>query len=64
MVTDGEEAVVTDFGLSKLLGGPEGELVSSRASATLRTSAPEILLHDAKITAETDVYAFGCLILG
>lgn len=59
------EAVLSDFGLSLVLeelGVPSGLTTSERVKGTLNYMAGELFLG-AKPTRESDVYAFGGLIL-
>lgn len=74
LVSDGGNALVTDFGLSTLIDKPVSEdttITAIREGKTVPFAAPELLLDDAKSdsnrirskTPQSDVYAFGMLIL-
>ncbi|EJD35782.1 kinase-like protein, partial [Auricularia subglabra TFB-10046 SS5] len=74
LVSDDGHALLTDFGLSTFIDKPESENTTNtliREFNTLRFAAPEILRGAARSasgrirskTQESDVYAFGMLIL-
>ncbi len=58
-----ERAVVTDFGIAKLMGESQSELTHTGLFVgTVKYCAPEQLRHDADIDARVDVYALGMLL--
>ncbi|KAG2108013.1 kinase-like domain-containing protein [Suillus discolor] len=71
LLNDDKTAVLTDFGLSSMLGDITGFSYLERSCAqpgAIRYSAPELLIFkesDASITPDirSDVYSFGCLAL-
>ncbi|KAG1749527.1 kinase-like domain-containing protein [Suillus lakei] len=71
LLNDDKRAVLTDFGLSSMLGDITGFSYLERSCAqpgAIRYSAPELLIlkdFDASIRPDTrsDVYSFGCLAL-
>ncbi|KAG8894796.1 hypothetical protein FRB99_000982 [Tulasnella sp. 403] len=63
LINDGGEAMLTDFGVSKLLGEvPSKFSTSSDQRGTPRWIAPELCMN-AAFTTQSDVYEFGCLAL-
>lgn len=65
LINDQGDAVLTDFGLSRLLnelGEPTGFTTSGRGQGGYGYRSPEILNGDLP-SAEADAYAFGSLIL-
>lgn len=67
LINDDYEAELSDFGLSRVLqglGGPSGFTTSETPKGTLNYMAGELFnVEKPKQTCETDVYAFGGLIL-
>ncbi|KAG9027828.1 hypothetical protein FS837_004158, partial [Tulasnella sp. UAMH 9824] len=67
LVNDSGEAALSDFGLSRILqelGEPTGLTTSETPRGTLTYMAPELLEEErSRPNRETDVYAFGGLIL-
>ncbi|KZV95740.1 kinase-like protein, partial [Exidia glandulosa HHB12029] len=74
LISDEDTAVLADFGLSTVVEKSEDDLTTVtdiRRANTLRFCAPELLLDDGVLqggrrrskTKESDVYAFGMLIL-
>ncbi|KAG8893571.1 hypothetical protein FRB99_001872, partial [Tulasnella sp. 403] len=67
LINDDGEAMLCDFGLAKFFGvASSGFTTSDQQKGTVRWMAPEQFQEDGKpvYTIESDVYAFGCLILG
>ncbi|KAG8893202.1 hypothetical protein FRB99_002140, partial [Tulasnella sp. 403] len=65
LINDDGEAMLCDFGLSKLLEDvPSGLTTTNGQKGTLRYMAPEQFGEKPLYTTETDVYAFGCLAIG
>ena len=64
IIEDGtERAVVTDFGIAKIMGESQSELTHTGLFVgTVKYCAPEQLRHDADIDARVDVYALGMLL--
>jgi serine/threonine protein kinase len=61
ILLDGDRALLTDFGLSKLLGSTNRLTAPGRMVGTAQYLSPEqIRGHD--VTPRTDVYALGCVI--
>jgi serine/threonine protein kinase len=61
-VNRGGDAVLSDFGLSSLVAGIANN--GSTTEGSYRWSAPELFQTNEIIrTAESDVYAFGCVCL-
>jgi serine/threonine protein kinase len=60
VLLDGEHAYLTDFGLSKLLGGNTRLTKPGRTVGTAAYLAPEQIRGEV-IDARTDVYALGCV---
>ncbi|KAG8898723.1 hypothetical protein FRB99_007195, partial [Tulasnella sp. 403] len=64
LVSDDGDAMLCDFGLSKLLEDvPSGLTTESGQKGTTRWMAPEQLGKHPVYTTESDAYAFGCLAL-
>lgn len=71
LLNDEKRAVLTDFGLSSMLGDITGSSYLERSCAqpgAIRYSTPELLIlgeSDASIRPDirSDVYSFGCLAL-
>lgn len=67
LINDYFEAVLSDFGLGRVLMGlgvSTGFTTSEAAPGTLRYMAQELIIGEApKVSLQTDVYAFGGLIL-
>ncbi|EJD47446.1 kinase-like protein, partial [Auricularia subglabra TFB-10046 SS5] len=74
LISDNGHALLTDFGLSTSIDKPDTEATTrtgTREWNTLRFAAPELLLDNARSasnrvrskTPESDVYAFGMLLL-
>jgi tRNA A-37 threonylcarbamoyl transferase component Bud32 len=58
-----ERAVVTDFGIAKLMGQTQSELTHTGLFVgTVKYCAPEQLRHDADIDARVDLYALGMML--
>lgn len=62
MVTDGIEAAVCDFGISKF-AGRSGLTTGNPAFGSRGFMPPEVIMEESDATLEVDVYAFGSLIL-
>ncbi|KAG8898664.1 hypothetical protein FRC00_002487 [Tulasnella sp. 408] len=63
-VTDEQTAVIADFGLSRLADHAESGLTTTKTlKASLRYCSPELLEDDARHTRESDVWAFGCVMM-
>lgn len=67
LINDCYDAEVSDFGLSRVLegiGAPRGLTTSEQPKGTLNYMAGELFKQDQpRYNRETDVYAFGGLIL-
>jgi serine/threonine protein kinase/CheY-like chemotaxis protein len=62
ILLDGDRALLTDFGLSKLLGGNSTRLTApGRMVGTAQYLSPEQIRGE-QVTRRTDVYALGCVI--
>jgi serine/threonine protein kinase/CheY-like chemotaxis protein len=61
ILLDGERALLTDFGLSKLLGSNARLTAPGRMVGTAQYLSPEQIRGE-QVTPRTDVYAFGCVI--
>jgi len=61
ILLDGDHALLTDFGLSKLLGSNARLTVPGRMVGTAQYLSPEQIRGE-DVTPRTDVYAFGCVI--
>ncbi|KAG8894521.1 hypothetical protein FRB99_001202, partial [Tulasnella sp. 403] len=65
LIDNDGEAMICDFGLSKLLQDiPSGFTTSNGQKGTTRWMAPEQFGEKAVYTTQSDIYAFGCLIIG
>ncbi|CAL1710049.1 unnamed protein product [Somion occarium] len=62
LVDDKLSIQIADFGLSRVLDPDSAKEVSIQSGA-VRWFAPEIVLHSAKASSRTEVYAFGCVCL-
>jgi serine/threonine protein kinase len=63
LISNNHEAVLTDFGLSKVIEDVNraGSSTSNRGAGALRWKAPELLgIHLIPVTPASDVWAFGC----
>jgi serine/threonine-protein kinase len=61
VLLDGDRALLTDFGLSKLLGRTTRLTAPGRMVGTAHYLSPE-QIRGQEVTARTDVYALGCVI--
>jgi serine/threonine-protein kinase len=61
ILLDGERALLTDFGLSKLLGSTNRLTAPGRMVGTAQYLSPEQIRGE-DVTPRTDVYALGCVI--
>jgi serine/threonine protein kinase len=61
VLLDGERALLTDFGLSKLLGSTNRLTAPGRMVGTAAYLSPEQIRGE-DVTPRTDVYAMGCVI--
>jgi serine/threonine protein kinase len=61
ILLDGDRALLTDFGLSKLLGSGAQLTVPGRMVGTAAYLSPEQIRGE-EVTPRTDVYAVGCVI--
>ena len=61
VLLDGERALLTDFGLSKLLSSTNRLTAPGRMVGTAHYLSPE-QIRGQDVTARTDVYALGCVI--
>jgi serine/threonine protein kinase/CheY-like chemotaxis protein len=61
ILLDGERALLTDFGLSKLLGSNRRLTAPGRMVGTAAYLSPEQIRGE-EVTPRTDVYALGCVI--
>src|SRR3954466_1111567 len=61
ILLDGERALLTDFGLSKLLGSTNRLTAPGRMVGTAQYLSPEQIRGE-QVTPRTDVYALGCVI--
>jgi serine/threonine protein kinase len=61
ILLDGERALLTDFGLSKLLGSNNRLTAPGRMVGTAQYLSPE-QIRGQDVTPRTDVYALGCVI--
>jgi len=57
LVSDGERALITDFGLSSVVA----TTASTSGGGTTRFMAPELLIGDGKITELCDIWSLACL---
>ncbi|KAF8517258.1 kinase-like domain-containing protein, partial [Hysterangium stoloniferum] len=63
LVSDDGVPCLTDFGLSRFVDDVSLLTTSSNVGGSLRWMAPELLLHNEKHSRESDVWAFGMMIL-
>ncbi|KAG8907351.1 hypothetical protein FRB99_004598 [Tulasnella sp. 403] len=64
LIGDDGDAMLSDFGLSKIIDDvPSGLTSSNMAGGTLRWMAPEVLLNGKKPDVLADIYSFGLLAL-
>jgi serine/threonine protein kinase len=64
-------ALLADFGLSRLLADHETSFFASHSSGAIRWAAPEIIPLDTenpnehvdKPNKESDIYSFGCIMM-
>ena len=65
LVNDCGEAMLCDFGLSKLIAeDPSGLTTTKSIKGSTRYLSPELVLEeDPQHTLESDVWAWGCLLL-
>jgi serine/threonine protein kinase len=61
ILLDGERALLTDFGLSKLLGSTNRLTAPGRMVGTAQYLSPEQIRGE-EVSPRTDVYALGCVI--
>jgi serine/threonine-protein kinase len=61
VLLDGQRALLTDFGLSKLLGSTNRLTAPGRMVGTAQYLSPEQIRGE-EVTPRTDVYALGCVI--
>jgi serine/threonine-protein kinase len=61
VLLDGERALLTDFGLSKVIGRTTRLTAPGRMVGTAHYLSPE-QIRGQDVTARTDVYALGCVI--
>ncbi|KAG8900387.1 hypothetical protein FRB99_006095, partial [Tulasnella sp. 403] len=65
LINNEGDAMLCDFGLSKLLQDvPSGFTTTTRQKGTTRWMAPEQFGEHAVYTTQSDIYAFGCLVIG
>ncbi|KAG2126827.1 kinase-like domain-containing protein [Suillus clintonianus] len=66
LLNDDKRAILTDFGLSTMLGDITGSPYLQRSCAqagVIRYSAPELLKESTRPDPRSDIYSFGCLTL-
>jgi Leucine-rich repeat (LRR) protein len=63
LLTQDNEACISDYGLAKLLPVLDSYVMSSRFQSALGYMAPEFACSSLKITEKCDVYGFGVLLL-
>ncbi|KAG9021812.1 hypothetical protein FS837_006960, partial [Tulasnella sp. UAMH 9824] len=64
LITDSVEAVLCDFGLARLADGqPSGLTTTKQTKGSLRYMSPELHEDNAVHTLNSDVWAYGCLVL-
>jgi serine/threonine protein kinase len=61
VLLEGERAFLSDFGLARLLAGPEAATITGGFVGTVDYAAPE-LLEGTPWTARADIYALGCVL--
>ncbi|KIO30867.1 hypothetical protein M407DRAFT_46286, partial [Tulasnella calospora MUT 4182] len=64
LVTDERTAVIADFGLSQLADSTESGLTTTKSiKGSFRYLSPELLDEGARHTLQSDVWAFGCVMM-
>ena len=60
LVGDDRQAMLCDFGLSRITSELSTDQTSSVMGATPRFTAPEVISGDAKKSMKSDIYSFAC----
>jgi serine/threonine protein kinase len=71
LINENGNAVLADFGLSRLLADHETSFFASHSSGAIRWAAPEIIEFGTekpneqvdKPNKESDIYSFGCIMM-